>query len=996
MDNAKEYFAFISYKREDEKWAKWLQHKLEHYKLPSNLNGRTDLPKEIRPIFRDQSELASGVLADEINKALTNSKYLIVICSPRAAQSQWVGKEVQTFIDLGRTDKIIPFVIGGTVRAQNPEDECFPLALLNLPQEQELLGINIDEMGRDAAAVKVVAQMFGLKFDTLWQRYEREKRRRRIFVIVVALLLAAVGVGAAIVFSRLNKSINEKNKEINAQKEEIEKQYENIQTQNDRLHADSIVMAEQMESIYRRDSLIGLQKDSIAQANQSLLFERNNLQVANWKMMENRSRFLSEKALQLASEGDIATAFNICLEILPKDINRPERPYVAEAEHAFRQVCAKDRLTNEMVFLTKTKNHYSWEPIRKINIGADEIYSAVFSNDNKKIVTTSESGLLRVFDVETNKCVYTEPMSYFEDGYAEFSPDGKYLGSTGWGSACLINCKTHQKVLLFEIEDPCMIDGRGYLHFSNDGRFVVTSMAIGTQVFEILDDGKVEEIMLSNEWYNGDFAISTDSKELVVKKYSDNNNTYAIFELSSGRLLKEIDLVFSKYSFPSYDSMGRLNVVDGNLAFVLSSETLACVDTIEVPLEHGNYSHRRFGEQTVYYYSKDGSLKTEIVGGVISIYKKESLQNYSIDSTSLLEISPDESLIATVPKNGNSILMWDSRSQQLLYRLINQDSIIHIDFSPDSKYLVSCSSDNSIRIWNTHNGKCEKTLNNKPYVWATFDYTGRNLLAYVEGENGLSKLQLLDYKLGLARWEVVAEEYGFGPPFDVTERFVSQALLEPIIVDVKSGEMIDVPFEGDVAVINEKILIHPFKPIIIVPCGNIGVHGANASLVIYDFEKNDTLGIISANDHRSYSYINDMALSSDGKFIVTISSSSKKMSVFDMESFKCFYSIDLPEMVIGEDDSPKVGFLPTNDAFYCEMNGGIYFYRIQEGSMINHVSGMHNCTFSKKGNYMICQDQRDRYSVFRYHSLEALLMQSREKYRNVIFTPEERHQYYLE
>ena len=57
-----QYFAFISYKREDEAWAKWLQHKQEHFKLPSNLNGRTDLPKEIRPVFKDTSELTPGNL----------------------------------------------------------------------------------------------------------------------------------------------------------------------------------------------------------------------------------------------------------------------------------------------------------------------------------------------------------------------------------------------------------------------------------------------------------------------------------------------------------------------------------------------------------------------------------------------------------------------------------------------------------------------------------------------------------------------------------------------------------------------------------------------------------------------------------------------------------------------------------------------------------------------------------------------------------------------
>lgn len=37
MEASKEYFAFISYQRKDEKWAKWLQHKLEHYKLPVNV-----------------------------------------------------------------------------------------------------------------------------------------------------------------------------------------------------------------------------------------------------------------------------------------------------------------------------------------------------------------------------------------------------------------------------------------------------------------------------------------------------------------------------------------------------------------------------------------------------------------------------------------------------------------------------------------------------------------------------------------------------------------------------------------------------------------------------------------------------------------------------------------------------------------------------------------------------------------------------------------------
>ena len=169
-----DYYAFISYKREDEEWAKWLQHKLEHYRLPSNLNGRTDLPREIRPVFKDTSELNPGNLPQQIHDALDGSKFLIVVCSPRSAQSEWVNKEVSTFIEMGRTKRIIPFIIEGTAFSKDAADECFPQALRQLPEDQEILGANINEMGRDAAAVKVIAQMFGMKFDALWQRHERE------------------------------------------------------------------------------------------------------------------------------------------------------------------------------------------------------------------------------------------------------------------------------------------------------------------------------------------------------------------------------------------------------------------------------------------------------------------------------------------------------------------------------------------------------------------------------------------------------------------------------------------------------------------------------------------------------------------------------------------------------------------------------------------------------------------------------------------------------
>ena len=233
MTRLYEYFAFISYKREDEKWAKWLQKKLESYSLPTSIRKENpELPNKIRPVFRDQSELSGGNLKAEIEKGLNASKFLIVICSPRSAKSPWVSKEVQHFIDEGREEYIIPFIIGGTPNASNPEDECFPEGLRQLRGEKEILGININEMGRDAAAIKVIAHMFDLRFDSLWQRFEKGKKQRRILVGMCAVFLVLLSLGIAGYIARQNTKLNIANEKVLEQRDSIYNAYEQLKEEN--------------------------------------------------------------------------------------------------------------------------------------------------------------------------------------------------------------------------------------------------------------------------------------------------------------------------------------------------------------------------------------------------------------------------------------------------------------------------------------------------------------------------------------------------------------------------------------------------------------------------------------------------------------------------------------------------------------------------------------------------------------------------------------------
>lgn len=179
MEQIRKY-AFISYSHRDIKIAKWLHKKLESYKLPTEIHNEFENSKYLRPVFRDQEDLNTGILSDELLKHLESSKYLIVICSPYSAKSEWVSSEVKTFIELGRMEFIIPFVINGTP-GSDEYDECFPAYLrqyINEHPDKELLGINTQEVGREKAFVRIVSKMLGVSFDELWKRHKRERRNQ--------------------------------------------------------------------------------------------------------------------------------------------------------------------------------------------------------------------------------------------------------------------------------------------------------------------------------------------------------------------------------------------------------------------------------------------------------------------------------------------------------------------------------------------------------------------------------------------------------------------------------------------------------------------------------------------------------------------------------------------------------------------------------------------------------------------------------------------------
>src|SRR5437764_10989000 len=203
------YWAFVSYSHRDEQSAKWLHEGIETYKIPGTLVGKPlqggSTPRRMFPLFRDRDELAGAAeLGAQIRRALEQSLYLIVICSPRAAVSPWVNREVQAFKALGREDRVLCLIVDGEPNAglQSGQLECFPPAvrskvdaageLTNEPVEPLAADLRSDKDGKANARLKLLAGMLGVGFDQRQQRERQRTARRRIRLAFAGLALAVM------------------------------------------------------------------------------------------------------------------------------------------------------------------------------------------------------------------------------------------------------------------------------------------------------------------------------------------------------------------------------------------------------------------------------------------------------------------------------------------------------------------------------------------------------------------------------------------------------------------------------------------------------------------------------------------------------------------------------------------------------------------------------------------------------------------------------------
>ena len=197
------YKAFISYSHRDKRIANWLHHALETYRLPDQAaesKGREGL----RPIFKDRDELpAADNLGEAIEQAIRASDALIVLCSPGAAQSPWIAREIDLYKRLNGDRGIFPVIVEG-----EPPDN-FPAPLLvhyengeatDTASEPIAADIRPEGDGRKLAKLKLIAGLAHLDLDSLVQR-DAARRQKRLAMVAAASLVGMAGTSGLALYA---------------------------------------------------------------------------------------------------------------------------------------------------------------------------------------------------------------------------------------------------------------------------------------------------------------------------------------------------------------------------------------------------------------------------------------------------------------------------------------------------------------------------------------------------------------------------------------------------------------------------------------------------------------------------------------------------------------------------------------------------------------------------------------------------------------------------
>lgn len=730
-DKKNKYFAFISYKREDEEWAVWFHHELENYHLPTTLNGRDDLPTIFRPVFRDVDELKAGNLPEQIYNALADSTYLIVICSPNSATSKWVNKEILDFIKIGQTKgidnvkNIFPFIVDGTPHSKNKFEECFPQALLDLPQNHERIGGNVNESGRDKAFVKVMAGMLpNVAFDELWNRYEhdkaekerKEREERERFLRIQSRLVGEkvmslqnnTSLAQRVALEVLPKDLSNPNRPLTIEAERSLRQSSirrKMTLRGHRFGVSDIAFtsdAKQMASISSDFTI------KIWDTDTGTLI---NTIPCNHPFGNCISYSPDDKALLTVFSDETMVIWDVETNSIINSLDLSQIPEIPKGIH---EIACDSNLENVALA--------SFGGVHILSFSADQVFSCelnnpksiTFSPDGRYLVATSAEGI-NLWDFVEGDTANMQLSQGLEPSvsYIAFSSDGKRIVFVFDNIIGLLDLVEGSTVQTFGKSDTLYVG----VSFCNDDKCIATVSEEG--IIIVWDLNTLTEVAADYEEIHGVFF--NDISKVV---FSSKGNLVGVVSEGKDIVVKSVisPFVYKILKEPNYRIGDISYSPDGKYLVTTNREEPFDLSIWDIEKENivqklSGHSDRIFSVE----YSRDGTyIVSSSYDSTIRIWDAKTGSCFktfdacSIDKDKLhapvgaVALSPNNDYVVGGLYSGE-IIIWEINSQKILHILEDGNPIMGVSFTPKGDKIVAGGVNQKVNVWDVQSGNLVMT-----------------------------------------------------------------------------------------------------------------------------------------------------------------------------------------------------------------------------------------------------------------------------------------------
>ena len=680
----KSYDAFISYAHGgDEAFAPVVQRGLQRLAKPWNRRRAME-------VFRDETSLAvSPGLWPSIRDALDASRWFVLLASPEAAGSQWVGEEITHWVSSKGTDYLLVVVTDGTWIWDDDIADVSPASTacnpelrgvfrtepkyLDMTWARRNAGLTLrnarfrDQIATLAAAIRGVP-----KEEIEGEDVRQQRRIRRIVRAVIAALTVLVVLASASAVV------------ANVQRQQA--LYQRDVAISDELATNSEAIGETNATVSQLESIAAWGIHHSAQARYAMLSAAASPESSTFTVSSGAvfSVAFSPDGKMLATGDDHGTV------LWDLATGRQIRSFSASFGAVNSVAFSPD---GKMLATGDDHGTVLWDlatgrQIHSFPTGSAAVVSTAFTPDGKMLAIGLFSGTVQLRNVATGQQSRSFPGPDAIDSLA-LSPDSQML-VTGGLTARLWDLATGRQIRAFSAGS----DVVGSVAFSPDGKILATGDADGTARLWNPDTGRQIGSSFTGVGAVESVAFSPDGKTLAI----GGNDGTVLWNLGTGRQVS------------SFTSLGAVESV----AFSPDGKTLATGDNDGTARVWDLAADRQIGRFAASQVGRS-SVDEEVLGGSVA---------FSPDGKTLAIGGTMLSISATGVISGGvgSVELWNlATGQQLRTLPVGSDAVYSVAFSRDGKMLATGEGDGTARLWNVATGRQIRILPAASNAFASVD-----------------------------------------------------------------------------------------------------------------------------------------------------------------------------------------------------------------------------------------------------------------------------------